>query len=108
MPNRIFYDLMLIKMSLQSHQTSANTTNVFLKTIQHMYTATKAPDTSTAARSCRRTEIASAILRARTPLLNASSEVFSISHPTTSETNKFFLAKQIFGCYSSLNRERTA
>ena len=91
MPNRIFYDLMLIKMSLQSHQTSANTTKHFSEDYSaHVQPPLRLLTLRQPPRSCRRTEIASAILRARTPLLNASSEVFSISHPTTSETTSFY------------------
>lgn len=89
MPNRIFYDLMLIKMSLQSHQTSANTTNRFSEDYSaHVQPPLRLLTLRQPPRSCR-TETASAILRARTPLLNASSEVFSISHATTSGTTSF-------------------
>ena len=89
MPNRIFYNLTLIKMSLQSRQTSANTTDRFSEDCStHVQPPLRLLTLRQPPQSCR-TETASAILRARTPLLNTSSEVFSISHPTAGETTGF-------------------
>lgn len=89
-PNRIFYDLTLIKMSPQSRQTSANTTNCFFKDCStHVQPPLRLLTPRQPLRSCRRTEIASVALRAQTPLLNTSSEVLYIYHPTIGETTGF-------------------
>lgn len=80
MPNRVFYDLTLTKMSLQSRQTSANTTDCFSEDCStHVQLPLRLLTPRQPLRSCRRTEIASVVLRARTPLLNTSSEVLYIS-----------------------------